>query len=161
MKRLLALFAVITFCTPPFISAYAETAPISMTITSLPDKIDPNDDFFIDIKLENIGKKPLPLGRYRTLICNISDYEVHVKDDSGKILTHRTDLRHPDQLGSFIETAFLTLQPHDFFVDRLVLDDLFDLSKPGRYTVEIDRKLPPEWGGWELHSNQITITIPG
>jgi hypothetical protein len=160
MKNLKMFLAGAFFYVLPLTSSHAETTPLSMTISLTPAKIDPNDDFFIDIKLENIGNKPLHVGHFKTLITNVSPYKVHVMDESGRLVTYRTDLRHPDQLSPFIETSLVTLQPSEFFVDRIVLDDLLDLSRSGQYTVEIDRKLPPEWGGWELHSNRITITIP-
>jgi hypothetical protein len=142
-------------------SSYAENAPLSMTISSIPANIDPNDDFFVNITVKNISTKPFSMGHFKTLIAETKPYDIYVTDQYGKSIPYRKDLRHPEQMLGFNEVALVTLQPGEFFVDRVVLDDLFDLSKPGRYTVEIDRKLLREWGGWELHSNRITITIPG
>jgi hypothetical protein len=149
------------FCILITTSSCAEEPPLSMTISSTPTIIDPKEDYFIDIKIENISRKPFYINHYITLIGGTDPYDVHVKDHFNRVVNHRTDLRHPDQPLPVYRTSFVTLEPGEFVVDRLVLDDLFDLSKPGQYTIQIDRKLPPEWGGWELHSNQITITIAG
>jgi hypothetical protein len=41
----------------------------------------------------------------------------------------------------------------------LVLTKFYDLSGPGKYTIQVSRAVPKELGGGLIKSNAITVTI--
>jgi len=43
--------------------------------------------------------------------------------------------------------------------EQLRISDFYDLSRPGTYTIQVERKLPEELGTGTVTSNTITITV--
>jgi hypothetical protein len=44
-------------------------------------------------------------------------------------------------------------------VSHLVIGDLYDMSHPGQYTIQAERKLPEQLGDGIVKSNKITVTV--
>jgi hypothetical protein len=94
----------------------------------------------------------------------VSDYDIDIKDSEGQTppLTEAySRLReHPTaRWGSYSTYALL---PGKSFEEELIVTKLYDLNRPGKYTVSVLRGQRPTWqtqGKAAVRSNTITITV--
>jgi hypothetical protein len=77
------------------------------------------------------------------------------------------DNRHPVPrvVYEFPQTSghaeFRTLSAGESITHDVNLIRLFELKKPGRYTLQVSRLIPKEMGGGTVKSNILTITVSG
>jgi len=108
---------------------------------------------------------------------NISDYEIdktthlsttygyliEVLDGTGNLISHRKPsdsylLKH-SKPGHLIGTKDNVLQPGEYVIDFYHLSDLFDMSIPGTYTVQVSAYIMNDVESPVVKSNTITITV--
>jgi hypothetical protein len=93
------------------------------------------------------------------------DYDVNVLDSHGVAPpdTERgREVRDKSLRSSLamISSAFATVEPDKTLVESdLAVDDLYDMSRPGRYTIQVQRHIPPNQGRGVVKSNTITVTV--
>lgn len=51
------------------------------------------------------------------------------------------------------------IKPGERWKEQLIFSEYYDTSRPGTYTVQLERKLPEELGKGTVKSNSITITV--
>lgn len=144
--------------------------------------------FLITIRSEQPVLKTDEDIRIRVVLTNTSDqdiwsvtpaecqYEVYVWD-SQHLAAHNTEyglqVKNKDKLK---ETGFVTrggqefitpcmmgstspLKPTNHSDVHLTVSDLYDMSRPGQYTIQVQRTVPKERGGGVVKSNIITVTV--
>ena len=89
------------------------------------------------------------------------DYIVEVRDSAG-------DVPPPDKwrqktncedVGISGRRIFRELEPNESYSDLLILKQWYEMNQPGKYQVQIGRKIPDQLGkGW-VKSNMITLTV--
>jgi hypothetical protein len=89
------------------------------------------------------------------------DYLIDARDSQGRQALD-TDLARNLKLkkqGYFDSTFIFTLQPGESHKTALVVTRLYDLSRPGKYLIQVSREVPKELGGGTIKSNVVTVTI--
>lgn len=91
-------------------------------------------------------------------------YEITVRDSLGRpappsAYVRNLDKRLPLYPGG--STVGRTLAPGESFVDEVDVTMLYDLSRPGKYTISVSRDFPPRQnlGEGRVLSNTITVTV--
>jgi hypothetical protein len=89
------------------------------------------------------------------------DYTVDVRNDAG-------DVPPPDKWRQKVNCEgveisgrriFRELKPNESYSDPLILKQWYEMNHPGKYQVQIGRKIPDQLGkGW-VKSNTITLTV--
>src|SRR5882762_10011061 len=89
------------------------------------------------------------------------DYTVEVRDGAG-------DVPPPDKwrqktncedVGISGRRIFRELKPNESYSDPLILKQWYEMNQPGKYQVQIGRKIPDQLGkGW-VKSNMISLTV--
>jgi hypothetical protein len=51
------------------------------------------------------------------------------------------------------------LKPGESWHEELLITKYYDMSRPGKYTIQLERKLPEELGKGTVRSNPITVTV--
>jgi hypothetical protein len=111
----------------------------------------------VQIVLKNISTREISFVRLNPEY----EYQITVLDENGKPV--------PDTaLGQKLKDhatvtggggPLWTLKPGDTLKDHVVVNDLYDISTPGKYSVSVERKLPEELGVGTVKSNVITVTV--
>jgi hypothetical protein len=55
--------------------------------------------------------------------------------------------------------AFFTLKPNETLEDEVIVDKLYDLTRPGKYFIQVIRQFPEQMGEGLVRSNTIEITV--
>lgn len=74
-------------------------------------------------------------------------------DEHGKLVPQRT-YPHPE-LGSLGSVRFNTIPPGETVTEDQEVSVLYDMSKPGKYTIQVWRRNPK----YEIKSNKVTVTV--
>jgi hypothetical protein len=56
-------------------------------------------------------------------------------------------------------TILIELKPEETCQDGIEVSFLYDVSKPGEYSVQVERDMPPELGKGVTTSNKIRATV--
>jgi hypothetical protein len=51
------------------------------------------------------------------------------------------------------------LEPGESYSDLLYINQVYDLSRPGRYVIRASRTIPRELGEGTVKSNEISVTL--
>jgi hypothetical protein len=51
------------------------------------------------------------------------------------------------------------IAPGESWQERLLITQYFDMSRAGKYTIQLERQLPEELGKGSVKSNPITVTV--
>lgn len=155
---------VLFMCT----SAWSQQAPkasFAIEITPSQDAIQPGvavwkkgaPVFFIITMTNNSGRTlhfalTNPAFNYPAIVLDRNGIRVpqtehyrKLRDKRNRLLTTRNIL--------------VALKPHSSCADGIEVSYLYGLSKPGEYTVQLEREMPPELGAGVVVSNQVRIAI--
>lgn len=115
--------------------------------------------FFI-IRMKNNSEHVLhfaltnPAYNYRATVLDSEGKPVPATDNLRKL---REQIRSPVIVTT--RNVLVELKPHETQQDGIEISYLYDLSKPGKYTVRLERDLPPEIGSGIVKSNTVRITL--
>src|SRR6266403_5108418 len=89
------------------------------------------------------------------------DYPTEVRDDKGNPAPqtpYRRELKCSERLGD-TRNILVTLKPQESIDEEIVVNKLYDLSRPGDYLIQVSRTVPKKLGGGSIKSNTIMITL--
>jgi len=129
--------------------------PFVITISPESQTVRTGSEAEITVHLKNTSDRELDLS------ANISDltgvdpnYTCEVRDCSGRLVPRRA-YKHPElATGSAV---FRTIQPGESVADTEPIGRLLDLSKPGKYVIQVFRRISRD--ETEVKSNKITLTV--
>ena len=115
---------------------------------------------FVIVTMTNNSNRTLHL----SLIDPVFDYRMTVRDDAtGQPVSETEQYRKmkASQKSHFHTTGLIlvTLKPHASLADAIDVSQLYDLSRPGEYSIQIERDKPTELGTGGVQSNVINATI--
>jgi hypothetical protein len=114
---------------------------------------------YVIVTLTNNSAKTL----HFTLTNAAFDYRISVKDKDGNPVAETPDhrnLKDSVKSGSAqTRTTPVTLEPQQNKVDAFEVSYLYEMAKPGDYTVQIERDLPAELGAGKVQSNTLALKI--
>ncbi len=156
------LLASIYFAfTPSAVSAWAQSQnqPFSLFIIGPQKAMTAGEACDISVTLTDVSGKPIPLrvtngeeGAYRDFGLTV------VSEPSGSLLKPIPIDPVREKFQANFSFQFKTLQPNGSMNHTLHVCKLFDLSKPGKYEVQVRRDVPKEIGTGVVISNAIVIT---
>jgi hypothetical protein len=88
-------------------------------------------------------------------------YILDVRDEEGYPASETKftrELRDPNHRG-FGSGILNQYKPGDSWKEELTITLYYEMSRPGKYTIQVERKLPEELGVGTVKSNTITITV--
>ncbi|HKW58073.1 MAG TPA: hypothetical protein VJN42_12015 [Candidatus Acidoferrum sp.] len=148
-----------------FAASQRGAAPFSVTVKTSQDNVKAGSEIGIRIILQNTSATDLSMARSNGVSQGESHYLIDVRDSSGltapeteyeRRITGKENGKRTVIYGSDI---FFTLKPHETLEDEALLNKLYDLRRPGKYTVQVSREIPKQLGGGTVKSNILTITV--
>ena len=112
----------------------------------------------INIVKRNISKQEIDCSDARNIFTGLDDkYQYDVRDSNGDPVPQRT-IQEPQNAHPYIET--ISCKPDTPTVSpSLVLDKVYDLTKPGVYTIRVSQPVSENPLDGEVRSNKITVTV--
>jgi hypothetical protein len=134
-----------------------ERPPLSLSIVAAEETVSVGTEVRLKTTLINITKRVLTIFD-TNMGC---DYPVEVRDDKGKSAPE-TEYKQRLRCNSGLDEGkrvMITLNPQQSRHEEIVVTRFYDLSRPGKYFVQVLRKIPKEFGENAIKSNIIEITV--
>jgi hypothetical protein len=135
----------------------ANAAPFSVVIAAEWPSEKVGSDLTVMATITNTSTERITLIDTR----RFCDYTVDVRNDAGDVL--RTDKWRQKINCEGVEISgrriIRELKPNESYSDPLILKQWYEMNQPGKYQVQIERKIPDQLGkGW-VKSNTISVTV--
>lgn len=153
MELLFILLVVLTGATP---AQKPVKAPFTVVLTTENPNATLGSDVWVKVQWTNTSDKPLDSSANILDATNVDpNFLFELVDADGHALPMKV-YKFPQTSG---HAEFGTLKPGETIAPNINLIRLYDLKKPGKYTLQVARRVPEELGGGMIKSNKITIAI--
>jgi hypothetical protein len=137
-------------------SSQSATAPFTLTLEAEENPIRAGSEVKVDITLRNSSSREMHISYGLSEL----DYAFEVRDSQNRIPPETEFARKSKGRAHFSNDQVFALQPGESLPKALlVLTKFYDMSHPGRYTVQMSRAVPRDLGGGTIKSNTITISV--
>ncbi len=132
------------------------TAPFEILLSTETPVIGPNGDITISIELKNLSEHDIDCGA--VIVDGLdTEYRYIIKNTDGNPVPMRKS-SHPE--GSTGRFVLCTLASGKSYVQIVRgIDQNYDLSEPGTYTIQVSRVDDGKWTIAPILSNIITVTV--
>jgi hypothetical protein len=163
MKYFLAIFpCILVTTTLNLVPSRSAQRPFSLTISTEHDRVKVGSEVLVQITLTNTSDQEIALGKAPGNLPQAeSEYLVEVHDSRGQTAPdtdYGRKIKQNKIVVSFSRVS-ATVGPGESLKDGVILTKLYDLSRPGKYSVQLLRKVPPQLGDGLIKSNKVTITV--
>jgi len=153
---------VVVLCALIGSTARASDQPLKITISTSNPVIKAGSEIVIKLAVKNVSRKKKTVTKSNGPLEAELYYKVSVRDAYGnapKETRYQRQITGKEPVNIQRSTVYVTLAPNEALSDDMLLNKLFELDEPGRYTVQVTREIPKELGGGLVKSNIIEITI--
>lgn len=130
--------------------------PFSLTIATKESTVRAGSPVLVEVKMEN--KSDHDLAVYRAVSGDLDQggwvYKVSVRDTKG---VEPPQTKFAQSVGVAGSGGYVSLRPEKTLTDRCNVAKLYDLSRPGNYTIQVERL--DEQSKAFVKSNTITVTV--
>ena len=131
----------------------------TMVISAVQNSVKPGSDVRIKVDIKNTSTQQIRL--FRSKYDDGRPYKIEVSDEEGgaaRLTKFGRKVLKNEGYGTidFGGGGHIALAPGATLGDDLLISDLFDLTVPGKYTVQLQRL---DEAGTAVKSNTITITV--
>lgn len=145
------LFVNLTFC------QQSNNPPFKIAITSETPTVVAESDVWIKVSLTNTSNHDLDdSGGYLTRIDLDPNFRFEVRDERGKLIPKRT-YPHPELRTGYPVNR--SISPGQTFTQEQRVSALYDMRKPGKYTIQVSRRASDNPKDGEIKSNIVTVTV--
>ena len=137
-------------------STQSSTPPFALILEAEENPVKAGSEVKVDITLSNSSNRAMHMSYGLTE----SDYAFEVRDSQNRIPPETEFARKSKGRGYFSNDHLFYLQPGEKLPKApLVVSKFYDLSRAGKYKIQVSREVPKELGGGSIKSNEITITV--
>jgi len=153
LKRLLIL---IVLTASAMSSAQIPTTPFTLALETKENAVRTGSEVEVDITLRNSSSRAMHI----SYGLSEHDYTFEVRDSQNRTPPETEFARKSKGRTNFSNDQVFYLQPGESLPKALlVVSKFYDLSRPGKYTIQVSRAVPKELGGGAIKSNEITIVV--
>jgi hypothetical protein len=134
--------------------AHSVADPFSITISVPQATFKVGDEIVVGIRLNNTGNQPLRIHGIKDVPGTVTNYEVDVRDTKGKIVEKR---KMPESKVVVEDAYGALIRPGRWEYRFILLDKYWELDKPGKYKVWVQRTNPAS--GLTAKSNVLEFEI--
>lgn len=136
--------------------SYSTTTPFTLTLEAEENQIKTGAEIKVDITLRNSSNRAI----YISLGPAELDYAFEVRDGQNKVPPETDFARKSKGRPYYGNDTVFTLQPGESLPKALlVVTKFYDMSRPGKYTIQVSRVVPKDLGSGMVKSNTITVTV--
>jgi hypothetical protein len=139
------------------IDVFAQSAGrlVTLAIAAPTETVRVGSDLKIKTKLTNTSNRAISFFDTN----RECDYPPDVRMEDGRQAPRTSDYSHVSCGDASGRRIAIKLEPGQSTEDELIINQFYDLSRPGKYHIQVTRKLPKETGITDVKSNFISITI--
>lgn len=146
------------------INMKAQIQSLSLSIETDKSSFKLGDDIDITILLKNNTDQSVDLSKIMRAGDGSFEYQVNVeRDDHSEVAKKFAEKLHRHEVHPEIpppgSVVFFTIEPGKTNKDSVTITNRYEIDKPGKYLVQLERALPEDIGGGVIKSNTITITV--
>jgi hypothetical protein len=131
--------------------------PFKIAITAESPTVVAESDVWIKVSLANNSNHDLDdSGSYLTEINLDPNFRFEVRDEHGKLIPKRT-YPHPELRTGYPVNR--SISPGQTFTQEQRVSALYDMRKPGKYTIQVSRRASENPKDGEIKSNLVTVTV--
>ena len=131
--------------------------PFAIVISAVESTVKARSSVPIKVQMTNTSSQDLDAsGNWSDLTGADPNYVFDVRDSTGKLAPKRV-YEHPEL--QFGKAIFRTVGPGGSITDTPDISRQYDMSRPGKYTIQVRREIPKGLGKGTVKSNVITVTI--
>lgn len=157
MKTRFALLLLTTSAVFAQVHSRGTKQPFTICISMDNPVVTVGSDVDMRVELTNTSKWDLSAGGILNRDTGIdSQFRFEVHDEQGKLVPIKA-YPHPELAGG--NAVVRTLKPNERFVETQGMGRLYDLTKPGKYTIQVWRQISNNPKNGAIKSNIITITV--
>ena len=156
---------VITALTLPVAGVVPAAAgrPFSLTISTIQASVAAGSDVKLMIKLTNVTNHEILI----TDMDQVCDFTVEVHDSNGRSAPETEQKRKHNCDAAPVAGRFISrkLKPGEHAEYLIFPNDLYDMTRPDKYTVQVTREIPKEFGKGQVSNRtssqlrcQISVT---
>ena len=130
-------------------------SPFSLTLQAVNATVQQGAPILVELTTTNNLSQPLKLGKSNPG----SEYQMDVRDAQGQPVAQTAlykDLQNPQYV---FRLTTQILKPQESAKEQVDIGKFFDLTKPGTYSVQIQRLVPRQYGSGTVKSNIVKLTI--
>jgi hypothetical protein len=157
MRFSVAILLLVSILTSPVRGAFqAAGGTFTLTIATPQDTVSTGSEIQLMIKLTNDTNHDIAF----IDTDQYCDYSPEVRSSSGQSAPETEKKRKLRCVNPVAGKAiFIKLKPGEHHEVLIFVSDLFDMTRPDKYTVEVTREIPKELGQGRVKSNTIAITV--
>jgi len=160
--KAICVWGILVFGLCAVIAARAAQQSFTISISTAQSSFKATREIRLQVIITNTSQQEIAVGNAGGEAAELSGYEIIVFDDKGNAPpetryhkgVRREDPNIPVGTGSLVKVS---LGPGQSLKDATILNRLYDLSKPGNYTIQVQRTDPET--KTVVKSNIITLTI--
>lgn len=136
--------------------AQGVTTPFTLTLEAEQNPVKAGSEVRVNITLRNSSNRAF----HMHLDLAEMEYKMEVRDGQNKVPQLTDYAAKSKGRAYFSNDQIFYLQPGESLPkDPLILTKFYDMSRPGKYTVQVTRVVPKELGSGVVQSNTITINV--
>jgi hypothetical protein len=137
------------------VTALRSAEPRFSLIIGAPSVSKAGSELRIKVALKNLSEEPLALTNHDPEGPDQAGPYVDVRDGQGHMAQMTERYRRAQQEGQDGSFFLYTIAPGETRESEILVNKLYDLLAPGKYTIQVQRTL----GGVVVKSNAVTVTI--
>jgi hypothetical protein len=131
--------------------------PFAIVISAVESTVKARSSVPIRVQMTNTSSQDLDAsGNWSDLTGADPNYVFDVRDSAGKLAPKRV-YEHPEL--QFGKAIFRTVGPGGSITDTPDISRQYDLSRPGKYVIQVARRVPDNPKDGVVKSNKITVTV--
>lgn len=158
MKSVLAFCILLTIGTQ-VPSGGAPAAPFTLKVEAQSPSVVAGGKIVLEIALRNVSQGDLVVRQTMRPDQGEWDYGVDVRDEKGDRVDQTKYGRNREQIIRLLSSHMHTLKPDQTLNAEITLSKLFDLTVPGRYTIQVSRHVDDHESEPLVRSDTTTITV--
>jgi hypothetical protein len=132
--------------------------PFAIVISAEEQTLKAGSTVSIKVRLTNTSSQPLDAsGSFSDLTGLDSNFLFDVRDNQGHLAPKRI-YRHSELAGGHAILDRI-VRPGETLTENQDISRLYDMTKPGKYVIQISREIPKEMGGGVVRSNTVAVTV--
>jgi|GEM_PF-4908354 len=141
------------------LSVVGAEIPVQLEISTPQMQFPSGSPITLTITLSNLSDVPMTIGRVVGREQAEVDYTILVKDTNGKLLPESKYGYAAANNRLIVSRTTATIPPGGTLSQRPIITRLYDMTKPGKYVVTVQRRLPAALGGLVVASNAFTVSV--
>lgn len=147
------LFAMV--CAMP---AQCQQRPLSIAISAPQSSLKVGSDVRLEVTLTNTSNRRMLIKERNPA----TDYEIDIRDERGTAVPGSDfgrKLKEPPVIPMNSRNLGIYLRPNESTKESITLSELYDLSRPGKYLIQVERGVSDNPKDGVVKSNKITVTV--